>query len=152
MKTTKDRKNFFIMLCVLNVCAFSLALFLIFYFSNTAFAHSSAEVKSTFMASSAEDVVEIKLQGDTPQPDDPDTPDDPNVPALSVPFTYRGRRRLNIRSTPGFGNNIIGKIYPGTWGVITGVADDKWMHVAYNGTEGYSYTYYLIYDKSLINP
>ncbi len=152
MKTIENQKNFFIMLCVLNACVFSLAFFLIFYFSDTVFADSAAEVESSFLASSETDVVEIKLKGDTPAPS-PVSPDEPiDDPALSVPFTYRGRRRLNIRSTPGFGNNIIGKIYPGTWGVITGVADDKWMHVEYNGTEGYSYTYYLVYDKSLINP
>jgi len=147
MKTNENRKNFFIMLCVLNVCAFALVFFIIFHFTDTVFAGNTAEVESTFMASSEKDVVEIKLNNDTPVPE-PVTPD----PSISVPFTYRGHRRLNIRSTPRFGNNIIGKIYPGTWGVITGVADDKWMHVEYNGTEGYSYTYYLVYDKSLINP
>jgi len=150
MKNHENRKNYFIMLCVLNACAFSLVFFLIFYFSDTAFAKNTAEVKSAFMASTEKDVVEITLKGDAPEPVNPVEPTDD--PGLSVPFTYRGRRRLNIRSNPSFGNNIIGKIYPGTWGVITGVADDKWMRVEYNGTEGYSYTYYLIYDKSLINP
>ncbi len=150
MKTDGNRKNFFVMLCVLNACAFSLVFFLIFYFSDNVFARNTAEVESAFMASSETDVVEIKLQNDTPEPVPTEEPTDD--PALSVPFTYRGHRRLNIRSSPGFGNNIIGKIYPGTWGVITGVADDKWMHVEYNGTEGYSYTYYLVYDKSLITP
>ncbi len=155
MKTTKDRKHFFFMLCVLNACAFLFVFALIAYFSDTAFARTGG-MESAFMASSEADPVEIKLTGDTPDPvppePAPDDPDDPTDDPLSVPFTYRGRRRLNIRSAPGFGDNIIGKIYPGTWGVITGVADDHWMHVDYNGTEGYSYTYNLIYDKSQITP
>lgn len=58
---------------------------------------------------------------------------------VKVPFNFQfsGNTRLNIRSDPSTKGEIIGKIPREKTGTVTGVYDDNWVMVTFEGIEGY---------------
>lgn len=58
---------------------------------------------------------------------------------VKVPFDFQfsGQTRLNIRSNPSMNGEIIGKIPRKKVGTVTGVYDDEWVMVTFEGIEGY---------------
>ena len=58
---------------------------------------------------------------------------------VKVPFNFQfsGHSRLNIRNQPSTKGEIIGKIPKNKIGTVTGVYDDKWVMVTFEGVEGY---------------
>lgn len=100
----------------------------------------------TVIANESEIETEIETESEAEIKTEPETELEPETEAepvyfngVKVPFNFQfsGHSRLNIRNQPSTKGEIIGKIPKNKIGTVTGVYDDKWVMVTFEGVEGY---------------